>query len=403
MSSPNDTQNELHIIGMMPSFSEGYSPEIDIINAARTSFLGKASNPGRDKRLLTYLYNHEHSSPFEMSEFVLKVSADSKSWLNLTSDPRIHAPVIMSGKTDSIGATGATGAAYTTGMVRFDVNNALKYLQYNAEQHDDPISAAVRLVFHRHYPWINEIASVSDESSASKIFYPVSLEYPRVSVLGNGDKFWIELQSVQGSDEALAQIAKFYFGSSFSDNGTEQLIRAMFENGDLRPMAMQSIKVGVRFPVVTMWQWARHRWCSFSLQSGRYMPFEEGDVYRPAEWRRQSTDNKQGSSGVMPEYRSNELSHQFDKVFTLSQAYYTSALHDGVAKEQARFFLPAWTSAYQAVIKMDLMALMRFLRLRMAPDAQYEIRVYAQEMFELWKKEMPLTAEIAQEHKFTGA
>jgi thymidylate synthase (FAD) len=46
------------------------------------------------------------------------------------------------------------------------------------------------------------------------------------------------------------------------------------------------------------------------------------------------------------------------------------------------------------VVKTDAHNLMHFLKLRMAPDAQYEARVYAQAIYEhFFKPALPWTAE----------
>ena len=66
----------------------------------------------------------------------------------------------------------------------------------------------------------------------------------------------------------------------------------------------------------------------------------------------------------------------------------------GVAREQARVFLPGFSVYYTWVAKVDAHNLMHFLGLRMAEDAQYEIRVYAQAIYEhFFKPALPWTAE----------
>lgn len=43
--------------------------DLDIVNAARTSFLGASKGEEKDKRLLKYLYKNMHFSPFEQVSF----------------------------------------------------------------------------------------------------------------------------------------------------------------------------------------------------------------------------------------------------------------------------------------------------------------------------------------------
>mgnify|MGYP000891318909 FL=1 len=73
---------------------------------------------------------------------------------------------------------------------------------------------------------------------------------------------------------------------------------------------------------------------------------------------------------------------------------YQYALRMGVAKEQARLFLPAWCLYYQAYVTLNARSLVHFLKLRTDEHAQWEIRQYANAMLEILREKMPLTAEI---------
>ena len=42
--------------------------DLAIVNAARVSFLGESKGTDKDKKLLFYLLNHRHTSPFEQVE-----------------------------------------------------------------------------------------------------------------------------------------------------------------------------------------------------------------------------------------------------------------------------------------------------------------------------------------------
>jgi thymidylate synthase (FAD) len=60
----------------------------------------------------------------------------------------------------------------------------------------------------------------------------------------------------------------------------------------------------------------------------------------------------------------------------------------------ARLFLPGFSVYYTWVASVDAHNLMHWIRLRMAPDAQYEIRVYAEAIYEhFFKPALPWTAE----------
>ncbi len=128
--------------------------------------------------------------------------------------------------------------------------------------------------------------------------------------------------------------------------------------------------------------------------SGRYTPFQENDFYVPQIWRKQAKDNKQASEGEVDPETGAELTRELLAHYEKGFALYERALAAGVAREQARLFLPGFSLYYTWVTKVDAHNLLHFLSLRMAPDAQEEIRVYAQAIYEHFlKPALPWTAE----------
>ncbi|HHJ07230.1 MAG TPA: FAD-dependent thymidylate synthase, partial [Anaerolineae bacterium] len=131
---------------------------------------------------------------------------------------------------------------------------------------------------------------------------------------------------------------------------------------------------------------------------GRYTPFEEDSFYHPQVWRKQAKDNKQASKGELSPADAAALSALLAEHYEQSFQLYQKALDAGVAKEQARLFLPGFSVYYTWVCKVDAHNLMHFLSLRMAPDAQYEIRVYAQAIYQhFFKPALPWTAEAFEQ------
>jgi thymidylate synthase (FAD) len=131
---------------------------------------------------------------------------------------------------------------------------------------------------------------------------------------------------------------------------------------------------------------------SYNEVSRRYTSVDI-DFYYPPAWRQQSTSNKQGSEGEVDSTTARKLSEALTKHHQQGLQFYNQALEAGVAKEQARIFLPQ--SMYtQFIAKVDAHNLLHFIGLRMAPDAQYEIRVYAKAIFEEFvTPAIPWTAE----------
>ncbi|MCY3574997.1 MAG: FAD-dependent thymidylate synthase [Chloroflexi bacterium] len=226
----------------------------------------------------------------------------------------------------------------------------------------------------------------------------------RVPVL---DKGWIELvdlmphpASAVSGDLAIVNAARVSFlGESKGAERDKRLLFYLLRHRHTSPFEMVEFKFRVRAPLVTWWQWVRHRTWNMNAQSGRYTPFQENDFYVPSVWRRQSADNKQASEGSLDEQPSAELTQELLAHYEEGYRLYWQALERGVSKEMARLFLPGFSVYYTWVTKIDAHNLMRFLRLRMAGDAQYEIRVYADAIYtHFFTPALPWTAEAFQQY-----
>jgi len=147
----------------------------------------------------------------------------------------------------------------------------------------------------------------------------------------------------------------------------------------------------------------RHRTWNFNAQSGRYTPFEEDDFYVPSVWRRQARNNKQASDGEVSPDDNELLTQRLLDHYERGYALYEDALNRGVAREIARLFLPGFSVYYTWVTKVDAHNLMHFLKLRMAADAQYEIRAYAEAIYhEFFKPALPWTAEAFERYRLNA-
>jgi thymidylate synthase (FAD) len=219
----------------------------------------------------------------------------------------------------------------------------------------------------------------------------------RVDVL---DKGWIELQDMMGDDLAIVNAARVSFlGESKGGKQDKKLLFYLLRHRHTSPFEQVEFKFRVRAPVLVWWQWARHRTWHYNAQSGRYVPFEEDDFYVPDVWRKQSESNKQGSEGEIDAAAAADLTREMLAHYEQGFALYQRALEAGVAKEQARLFLPGFSIYYTWVVKTDAHNLMHFLSLRAAPDAQHEIRQFAlaiQEHF--FRPALPWTAEAFEKY-----
>jgi thymidylate synthase (FAD) len=194
------------------------------------------------------------------------------------------------------------------------------------------------------------------------------------------DLGFVELIDFMGDDNAVVDAARVSFGKradQYTDDQNERLLRYLAEHDHGTPREMVTFKFRVKAPAIVWWHWVRHRMASYNFISGRYVPFNETEVYRPSTWRRQSKSNKQGSHGEMDPDMGVLIDLKRDRLYDEAFELYDWLLKQGVAREQARLVLPFGACYYEAIFQVNARSLDNFLRLREGEDAQAEIRQYA--------------------------
>ncbi len=169
------------------------------------------------------------------------------------------------------------------------------------------------------------------------------------------------------------------------------------------PFEMSVLQIEVQCPLFVRSEWHRHRTQSYNEASGRYM--EMPDIqYMPESDRLQpqSLTNKQGSEGdLSPELRAEMLRRMNDEQ-RLVRENYEWYLEQGLAREVARINMPlSQYTRFRA--QANLRNWFHFLNLRMASNAQYEIRVYAHALAEIVRKLWPETWAVFEEHTLEAA
>ena len=185
--------------------------------------------------------------------------------------------------------------------------------------------------------------------------------------------------------------------------GDEKLLRYLYEKKHSTPFEMAGMTIEVQAPIFVFREWHRHRTQSYSEMSARYTPLPDLN-YIPTVERLliNSKTNKQAGTIKGARELDEEGALSFQQRLKDQYAYieedYQIALEAGVPKELARVMLPvARYSKMRA--STDLRNWLAFLTLRMAPDAQYEIRVYANAVGELIAQHFPRTWELFVEPK----
>jgi thymidylate synthase (FAD) len=214
------------------------------------------------------------------------------------------------------------------------------------------------------------------------------------------DKGFVRLIDYMGDDGAIVQAARVSYGKGTKKVSRDrELIRYLLGHQHTSPFEMVEFKFHVKLPIFVARQWIRHRTANVNEYSGRYSVMKE-EFYMPEPEliRLQSEVNRQVRSDeeVSAELKDEFLTHAAE---TQKQLYekYNRFISAGMARELARINLPLsmYTEWYW---KIDLHNLMRFLKLRIAPDAQYEIRQYALVMMDIVKAVCPITWEAFEDY-----
>lgn len=176
------------------------------------------------------------------------------------------------------------------------------------------------------------------------------------------------------------------------------LIDHLMRHRHTSPFEMIEFKFLVRAPLFVVQQLLRHRTANLNQESARYSEIEDR-MYLPPSSRmaKQSTTNKQGSGELLDEDAQEQVMAAIMESTHDSYATYQALLNLGLTRELARAVLP--TATFTTLVwKCDLHNLLHFLKLRLDPHAQAEIRELAQAMLDLIEPWVPATINSWRNH-----
>lgn len=256
----------------------------------------------------------------------------------------------------------------------------------------------------------------------------------RIGVLDHG---FVELVETYGSDEAIICAARestdkgfLGWGPKHQDNcakisgvglfepssefrkfdcsctpqpGDEKLLRYLYEHKHATPFEFAGAVVRIQAPIFVFREWHRHRTASYSEISARYTPLPDLN-YIPTVDRLlgngQLPTTKQAGSiaGAKPLTAEAAKMHieALEDSYRHSQMLYDDALASGVSKELARVHLPVGRYSRMRAAA-NLRNWLAFLSLRQAPNAQWEIRQFANALHEILKLKFPRTMALFDE------
>tara|TARA_B100000686_G_scaffold104414_1_gene111674 strand:- start:37476 stop:38432 length:957 start_codon:yes stop_codon:yes gene_type:complete len=248
----------------------------------------------------------------------------------------------------------------------------------------------------------------------NKTIRPVSngiekILYKIIPVLDHG---FLRVVDYMGDDQAVVQAARVSYGKGTTKVSEDRgLIRYLMRHRHSTPFEMCEIKLHVKLPMFVARQWIRHRTASINEYSARYSVLDK-EFYIPTEEHLavQSKSNKQGRGEVLSKITATEVLGILKKDAENCYNSYEYLLNensdgeiidsnkDGLARELARINLTLNTYT-QWYWKTNLHNLMNFIFLRADNHAQYEIRVYAEKIYEIMKAWVPITAEAFKSYR----
>ncbi len=210
-----------------------------------------------------------------------------------------------------------------------------------------------------------------------------------------------------GDDSAIVQAARVSYGAGTKHvQNDEGLIRYLMRHWHSTPFEMCEIKLHIKLPVFVARQWIRHRTANVNEYSARYSILDrEFYIPEPSQLAAQSVINNQGRGEVLQgeeaarvlEILKSDAARSYDNY----EAMLSQEGQAGLARELARMNLPMniYTQWYW---KTDLHNLFHFLRLRADAHAQYEIRVYAEQMARITADWVPLAYAAFEDYRMGG-
>ena len=201
----------------------------------------------------------------------------------------------------------------------------------------------------------------------------------------------VKLVQHYGSDDMVCRAARVSIDGGVREGEPSKkrdrvLIDYLARELHTTPFEHCGATIYVKAPIFVLRQWHRHRTHSFNELSGRYSTIYER-YYVPSTARmltEQCKDSRQGQGKVEGPEAAGRARQMIIEHSEAALARYREMLEMGVSRELARTVLPlnVYSEMYDSC---NLWNWTRFLKLRLAGDAQYEIRAYARAVYQvLW-------------------
>lgn len=184
--------------------------------------------------------------------------------------------------------------------------------------------------------------------------------------------------------------------------GDEKLLAYLYDHKHATPFEMAGMVIEVKAPIFVFREWHRHRTQSYNEMSARYIPLPDENylpdienlLNRAHEALEAANKQARGSSKakLTRETAKQDLELLLD-YYARGQSLYERFIDHGWPKELAR--LPVTVARYSRMrASANLRNWLAFLTLRCAPQAQWEIRMYANTVASLVARSFPRTYDL---------
>jgi thymidylate synthase (FAD) len=192
------------------------------------------------------------------------------------------------------------------------------------------------------------------------------------------------------AEEVISYCAKVSNPINQENKNNERLIRHCANNCHWSIFELSSMCVEINTTRAMSAQIIRHRSFSFQEFSQRYQVVDKlgSDIIERCSARRQDIENKQNSVDDLSSETKDWFNNAQEQVVTLSSKLYQEATEKGIAKESARFILPMGTRT-RLYMSGTIRSWIHYLQVRDTKETQYEHRMIAREIKEIFRKEMP--------------
>ncbi len=185
--------------------------------------------------------------------------------------------------------------------------------------------------------------------------------------------------------------------------GDKHLLRFLWENKHHTPFEMAGLTIEVQAPIMVFREWHRHRVpFGYNEASARYAPLPDMNyIPTPERCLRVSAANKQAGAikgaAALDLYSAVAWLAELADVYEHAERVYQSGLQRGIPKELARLPVPVGRYSKMRATGNVRGWISGFLALRMAANAQEEIRVYAEALGGMIAVTFPRTWELFME------